>query len=60
MTNLLILDMSKAFDTIKREILISDLENILNKDEIQIVALLLENVDLAVELENIIGKIVSI
>ena len=34
-TNLLILDMSKAFDTLKRDIIIEDLRKVLNKDEIE-------------------------
>ena len=32
-TNLLMLDMSKAFDTIKRETLVEDLRNVFNADE---------------------------
>ena len=55
-TNLLILDMSKAFDTLKRDIIIEDLRKVLNKDEIQLVALLLENVELCVKLENQLGS----
>ena len=41
-TNLL--DMSKAFGTLKRDIIIEDLRKELNKDEIHLVALLLENI----------------
>ena len=55
-TNLLMLDMSKAFDTLKRDIIIEDLRKVLNKDEIHLVALLLENVELRVKLENQLGS----
>ena len=55
-TNLLLLDMSKAFDTIKRDLLIEDLKEVLNNDEIHLVALLLENVELCVKLENLLGS----
>ena len=48
--------MSKAFDTIKRDLLIEDLKEVLNNDEIHLVALLLENVELCVKLENLLGR----
>ena len=44
--------MSNAFDTLKRDIIIKDLRKVLNKDEIHLVALWLENVELCVKLEN--------
>ena len=39
--HLLFLDMSKAFDSINRKLLLEDLNNIINKDELQIMQLLL-------------------
>ena len=50
------LDMSKAFDTIQRGTLYSDLEEILNPDELNLIHLLLNDVFLAVKLKNETGK----
>ena len=52
--NLLSLDMSKAFDTIKRDLLIEDLKEVLNNDKIHLIALLFENVELSIKLENLL------
>ena len=49
---ILLLDMSKAFDTVNRRILLQDLENILEKDEIHIISLLTNRPTLAIFLEN--------
>ena len=46
----------KTFDTIRRYLLIEDLKEALNNDEIHLVALLLENVELCVKLENLLGS----
>ena len=51
------LDMSKAFDTIQRGILFEDLKEILEKDELHLIHLLLDNVQIAVKLENEIGDL---
>ena len=39
-TNLLLLDMGKAFDTIRRDLLIDGLKEVLKNDEIYLVAVL--------------------
>ena len=51
------LNMSKAFDTIKRNLLIKDLEKILEKVELHLISLYLENVQIAVKLQNTLGEI---
>ena len=48
--------MSKAFDTIQRGILFEDLKEVLNNDELHLIHLLLDNVQIAVKLENQIGN----
>ena len=53
--HLLLFDMSKAFDTIKRNTLLKDLEGILEEDEIFLVFLLLDNIHYSVKLENDFG-----
>ena len=50
------MDMSKAFDTIDREILIKDLKRILEADELHIVKILLEQVKYCVKVGNTIGE----
>ena len=55
--HLLLLDMSKAFDTIKRDILINDLKEILEDDELHLVSLLLKNIRIGIKLNNRIGKL---
>ena len=54
--HLLMLDMSKAFDTIDRGTLLTDLSEILEPDELHLVSLLLTDVQLQVKHDNIIGK----
>ena len=54
--HLLLLDMSKAFDTIQRGTLFEDLKEILNNDELHLIHLLLDNVQISVKLENQIGE----
>ena len=46
---LLMLDMSRAFDTIDRGILLKDLSEILESDELHLVSLLLKDVRLQVK-----------
>lgn len=52
----LMLDMSKAFDTIKRGYLLNDLKEILNNDELHLITLLLDDVFYNVKLEGRIGE----
>ena len=54
--NLLMLDMSKAFDTIERGTLIDDLKSTLENDELFLIYLLLKDVKLMVKLNNEFGK----
>lgn len=54
--HILMLDMSKAFDTIQRGIIFEDLKDILENDELHLIHLLLDNVKIAVKLENEIGE----
>ena len=49
------LDISKAFNTIQRRYLFNDLKEILEKDELHLIHLLLDNIQIAVKLENEIG-----
>ena len=55
-THILMMDMSKAFDTVKRNILISDLKMILDDDEMHILKLLIDDVRLVVKCGNTIGS----
>ena len=55
--SILMLDMSKAFDTIQRGTLFEDLKEILTIDELNLIHLLLNDVQLAVKLEDRIGKL---
>ena len=54
--NLLLLDMSKAFDTLQRGTLLSDLQPILNNDELHLISLLLHNVSYTVKLDGQLGQ----
>ena len=54
---LLMLDMSKAFDTIQRGTLFEDLKGTLENDELHLIHLLLDDVQIAVKLENETGKL---
>ena len=53
--NVLLLDMSKAFDSVNRNILLSDLDTILEKDELHMVQLLLKDVNMRVKNNKTIG-----
>ena len=57
--SILMLDMSKAFDTIQRGTLFEDLKEILTIDELNLIHLLLNDVQLAVKLEDKIGKLLE-
>ena len=54
--HLLMLDMSKAFDTIKRDTLIEDLKVVLDTDELYLVSILLSNIQLSIKLGKVYGK----
>ncbi|PIK52083.1 putative endonucleasereverse transcriptase [Apostichopus japonicus] len=49
------LDMSKAFDTIQRGSLLTDLEQVLDNDELHLISLLIDNVSYTVKLEGKLG-----
>ena len=55
--HLLMLDMSRAFDTIDRGILLSDLEKLLEPDILHLVSLLLTDVKIQVKYKNKLGKV---
>jgi len=54
--NVLLLDMSKAFDSVYRDVLIEDLQLILDIDELHIIKILIEDVCLAVRNHKTVGK----
>ena len=54
--HLLMLDMSKAFDSIQRGSLLNDLKHILDNDELHLVSLLINEVSYAVKLEGKQGQ----
>jgi len=54
--NILLLDMSKAFDSINRDILIEDLAGILDEDELHILKILIEDVSLQVRNGKTLGE----
>ncbi len=49
---ILLLDMSKAFDTVNRHSLINDLENILSADEIHLISILLQDLKIQVRCQD--------
>ena len=53
--HVLLMDLSKAFDTINRETLINDLKNILEPDEVHMMKILLEGVQYQIKVGNTIG-----
>ena len=53
---ILLTDMSKAFDMVKRDILIEDLKEFLDDDELHIVKLLIENVKYKIKVGQTIGE----
>ena len=55
--HLLMLDMSKAFNTIQRGTLFEDLKGTLENDELHLIHLLLDDVQISVRLENETGKL---
>jgi sorting nexin-29 len=52
---IVLLDMSKAFDTIKRDVLIEDLRTVLEEDELHMFSLLLKDVKLQVRVKDQLG-----
>ena len=54
--NILLLDMSKAFDTIKRDILLDDLRGVLEDDELHMFYLLLKDVQFQVRVNSKTGE----
>lgn len=53
---ILLMDMSKAFDTIHRDRVITDLQGILEPDELHLVKILIEDVQITVKTNNTKGK----
>ena len=56
---LLMLDMSKAFDKVKRATLMKDLKYILEEDELHMIYVLINNVKLRVRCQNETGNIIK-
>jgi hypothetical protein len=54
--HILLMDMSKAFDTIDRNKLMNMLRKIINPDELHLVKILLEQVEYCVRVENTTGR----
>ena len=54
-TYILMMDMSKAFDTVSRPTLINDLKQILMSDELHLIKLLIQNVQLSVKIKGRTG-----
>ena len=51
-TYILMMDMSKAFDTVSKPTLINDLKHILMSDELHFIKLLIQNVQLSVKIKG--------
>ena len=54
--HLLLLDMSKAFDTVNRQILFQELDNILNEDELHILSIITNKPQIKVKIGAEIGN----
>ena len=54
--HLLLLDMSKAFDTVNRKTLFEELEEILDEDELHILSILTNQPEIKVKVGNITGR----
>ena len=54
--HLLLLDMSKAFDSVKRVVLFEDLKEMLEHDELHLLAIILREVRLQVRVGTVLGK----
>jgi len=55
-TNNLLLDTSKAFDFIYRNMLLNDLKDILQPDEVHMLSILIMDVNLAIKSDHTLGK----
>ena len=55
-TQVLLMDMSKAFDRVERGVVIEDIKKILEKDELHLVKVLIKDVKLAVRVGKTMGK----
>ena len=55
--HILLMDMSKAFDTVNRKTLLDDLKRILNPDELHLVKILIDKVKLAVRVGKTTGNL---
>ena len=58
-TTILLLDMSRAFDTVKRKNLIQMLKQVLDQDELHLVKLLVKDVTLQVRCDNKLGEAIN-
>ena len=54
--HILLMDLSKAFDTINRSTLMDDLRKVLDDDELHMIKILLEGVQYVVKCSNILGE----
>jgi exonuclease III len=57
--NILLLDMSKAFDTIQRDVLMEDLKEVLDDDELHMFHLLLKDVQIQVRVDKELGDTIN-
>ena len=55
-THILMMNMSKAFDRVQRHKVMEDLREILEKDELHMMKMLIENVKLTVRIDNTMGE----
>ena len=54
--NVLLLDMSKAFDSVERKILLDDLRNLVGPDELHILRILIEEVVIQIRNNKTVGE----